>query len=936
MAHGKSPQAAQARPHDDTRAARVVLVDASSYLYRAYHAMPPLATSQGQPTGAVYGVVNMLRKLLADYQPEYVALVFDAKGRTFRDDLYAAYKAHRPRMPDDLGAQIAPLHDIIHAMGLPILMVEGVEADDVIGTLACQAAAAGMRALIVTSDKDFAQLVNEHITLVNTMNNSVLDAQGVLDKFGIPPARIIDYLALVGDSSDNVPGVPKVGPSTALKWLQRYETLDNIIAHAAEIGGKVGENLCACLDKLPVARALLTIKCDVALDVTPADLRPRAPDSAALRALYTQLEFTGWLKELLRDAAAPVRGEELGVRSNPSPLTPNSSPAQPQPPPVELITTPAQLEEWVGKLEQAEQVCFDLRTDRLDYLSARIVGLAFAARQDRAVSCAYVPLTHTAAEAPVQLERATVLERLRGLFENAERPKLGHDLKFAWHILANHGIHLAGARYDTMLESYVLDSTATRHDVDSLALKYLDGRRYALEDIAGKGARRRSFDQLAVPDAAACAGEHAALILRLHDTLWPELCKVSALQHLFEQVEMPLTTVLAHIERSGVRIDAAMLQRQSAELASRMHDIEEQAYRVAGQPFNLGSPLQIQEILYDKLGLPVLQKTPKGQPSTAEPVLQELALLNYDLPRLILEHRALSKLKSTYTDTLPQQIDPSTGRVHTCYHQAVTATGRLSSSDPNLQNIPIRTQEGRRIRQAFIPAPGYKILAADYSQIELRIMAHLSGDPGLLRAFAESADIHQITAAEVFGVPRERVTPDQRRAAKTINFGLIYGMSSFGLARQLGTDRVAAQHYVDRYFARYPGVKAYMDRTREQARQLGYVETVLGRRLYVPQIRDRNAQSRQYAERTAINAPMQGTAADIIKLAMLRVHAWLQQGRMDVKMIMQVHDELVFEVAVDHLEAAKQALHDCMAEVPMLSVPLVVDIGVGDNWDEAH
>lgn len=921
-----------------------MLVDASSYLYRAFHAMPPLTNSRGQPTGAVYGVVNMLRKLLADYHPEYVALVFDAKGKTFRDDLYAAYKAHRPAMPDELSVQIPPLHAIIHAMGLPLLAVEGVEADDVIGTLARQAAAQGMRVLICTGDKDLAQLVNERITLINTMTNTVLDPQGVIDKFGIPPARIIDYLALVGDSVDNVPGVAKVGPSTAVKWLKQYGSLDAIIEHASEIGGKVGENLRAALPQLPVSRALLTVKCDVPLKLKPSDLRPRAPDTAALRELYKELEFKNWLKEIesvksealgVGGAAAPVRGEEGGVRSNTSHPTPHSSPAVDLPSP-EIITTPAQLEEWAGKLEQAEWLCFDLATNNFDYMHAEIVGLAFAViEKDAALRTAYLPLAHDYAGAPAQLERDAVLQRLRAFLENSARPKLGHDLKFAMHVLANHGIHLAGAAFDTMLESYVLDSTATRHDLDSLAQKYLDGRAHPLEAIAGKGARALSFNEIAVEQAGACAAEQAGLVWRLHQTLWPKVRALPKLEHILRAIEMPLIEVLMHMERTGVRVDAEQLRRQSGELAARMQDIEQQAHREAGQPFNLGSPLQIQEILYDKLGLPVLQKTPKGQPSTAEPVLQELAL-DYPLPRLILEHRALSKLKSTYTDRLPEQINPATGRVHTCYHQAVTATGRLSSSDPNLQNIPIRSAEGRRIRQAFIAAPGYKILAADYSQIELRIMAHLSGDTRLLNAFGQAEDIHKITAAEVFGVPRERVTPDQRRAAKVINFGLIYGMSSFGLARQLGTDRASAQDYVDRYFARYPGVKAYMDDSRAKARKQGYVETVLGRRLYVPNINDRNAQRRQYAERTAINAPMQGTAADIIKLAMLRVHAWLHESGIDANMIMQVHDELVFEVAAEAVDSATAAIRAHMIGAASLSVPLVVDIGVGNNWDEAH
>ena len=908
----------------------LVLVDASSYLYRAFYAMPPLTNSQGLPTGAVYGVVNMVRKLLAEYDPEHIALVFDAKGRTFRDDLYAEYKAHRPRMPDDLSMQIAPLHAIIHAMGLPLLLVDGVEADDVIGTLTCQATALGMGVHIYTGDKDLAQLVNEQVTLINTMTNSVLDPQGVIDKFGIPAERIIDYLALVGDSSDNIPGVPKVGPGTAVKWLKQYGSLDAIVEQADTIAGKVGENLRASLGHLPVSRALLTVKCDVPLAVGPRDLQRGAPDLAALRELYKQMEFKAWLAQIPAQSAVNSAVQAAGTAR----VEVESLERVLVPPVYQLILEPTQLEEWVARLAQAELFCFDLKTTRLDYMQARIVGIALAMSADD-VSAAYIPLAHDYENAPQQLERDQVLECLRPLLEDPERIKLGHDLKFAIHVLANHGVRLAGAHFDTMLESYLLDSTATRHDLDSLALNYLNGRTNALEEIAGKGVRALSFNQIAIEPASLHAVEQVTLIVRLHEALWPQVCATGNLQQLFTQMEMPLVPVLAHIERNGVSVDAQMLQGQSAELTARMDELEQQAQVLAGQPFNLGSPLQIQEILYDKLGLPVLQKTPKGQPSTAESVLQELAL-DYPLPKLILEHRGLSKLKSTYTDRLPEQINPLTLRVHTCYHQAVTATGRLSSSDPNLQNIPIRSPAGRRIRQAFVAAPGYKILAADYSQIELRIMAHLSGDAKLSRAFAEADDVHKITAAEVFGVSPDQVTPEQRRTAKTTNFALIYGMSSFGLARQLGIDRLSAQDYVARYFARYPGVKTYMDGSRAKARELGYVETILGRRLYVPQINDRNAQRRQYAERTAINAPLQGTAADIIKLAMIRVDAWLRESGIDACMIMQVHDELVFELAEDSVEAARAAICRCMIEEPIMSVPLVVDIGVGDNWDEAH
>ncbi len=929
----------------------LILIDASSYLYRAFHALPPLVTSKGQPTGAVYGVINMVRKLLADYEPDYVALVFDAKGKTFRDDLYPEYKAHRPSMPDDLSVQIEPLHAIIQASGLPLLMVEGVEADDVIGTLAAQAAAQGIPALISTGDKDLAQLVNEHVTLINTMSNQLLTPAGVEQKFGIPPNLIVDYLTLVGDPVDNVPGVAKVGPTTAVKWLKQYGSLANIIAHADEIKGKVGENLRAALPQLPKSRELLVIKCDVPLvtykdvlmsreaggrerPVSVTDLKRHSPQPEILREWYTRLEFKGWLKELEKGEALgvgkTVRREGLGVRRNTSRLTPHSSQVS-SPSPVQIITNSTQFEEWFAKLEQSLLICMGVQTDSGDYMQAKIVGLSFAL-PDMAV---YIPLGHTYLDAPQQLSLDNVLKHLRPLLEDDSRPKLGHDLKYTMCVLHNHGIKLAGLCYDSMLESYVLDSTATRHDLDSLAYKYLGGRRSNFEEFAGKGAKRLSYNQIPIEQAAAHAAEDAALTLRLHETLWPRITALPGLHKLYTDIEMPLAAVLARMQLNGVRIAAAMLHSQSQELAVRLQELERQAHDVAGQPFNLGSPMQIQEILYDKMGLPVLQKTPKGQPSTAEAVLQELAL-DYALPKLILEHRALSKLKSTYTDTLPEQINPRTGRIHTWYHQAVAATGRLSSADPNLQNIPIRTQEGRRIRQAFIAEPGYKILAADYSQIELRIMAHLSGDERLIRAFAEAADIHQITAAEVFGVPLAQVSADQRRSAKAINFGLIYGMSSFGLARQLGVDRGAAQDYIDRYFRRYPGVQAFMDSTRIQARKLGYVETLFGRRLYLPEINVSNAQRRQYAERTAINAPMQGTAADIIKLAMLHVQAWLDSETLDARMIMQVHDELVFEVAEQALEQAQEPIRRLMSEVAKLSVPLVVDIGVGNNWDEAH
>jgi DNA polymerase-1 len=897
---------------NDTTAAALVLVDGSSYLYRAFHALPPLTSSRGEPTGAVYGVINMLRSLLTEYRPQYIAVVFDARGKTFRDDLFAEYKANRPPMPDDLAAQIETLHALVQALGLPLLQVPGVEADDVIGTLARSAAAEGIETLISTGDKDMAQLVGPHVTLVNTMTRSVLDRQGVIDKFGVPPERIVDLLALMGDSSDNIPGIPKVGPKTAAKWLNDFGSLDELLARAGEIKGKVGESLRANLDSLALSRRLATIHCDVALDVGPRDLRPGEADTARLREWYTRLEFSRWLGEL--DAPAPSGAEKSAVD-------------------YATVLTWAQLEDWLARLQAAELFAFDTETTSLDYMAARIVGVSFAVKAGEA---AYVPLAHDYAGAPEQLDREAVLARLRPLLEDPHRYKVGHHIKYDRNVLANHGITLDGIRYDTMLESYVLDSTATRHDMDSVARKYLRHTNITYEDVAGKGASQLDFNQVSIEQAAPYAAEDADITLRLHETMWPLFAQSPGLERIYREIELPLVTVLSDMEQAGVAIDTAMLARQSVELAQRIVAIEQEAYREAGQPFNLGSPKQIQEILYDKLQLPVLAKTPKGAPSTAEAVLQDLAL-DYPLPRLILEHRSLSKLKSTYTDRLPEQVDPRTGRVHTSYHQAVATTGRLSSSDPNLQNIPVRTEEGRRIRQAFIARPGYLLLAADYSQIELRIMAHLSSDEGLLRAFGDGADIHRATAAEVFGVAPEVVTADQRRSAKAINFGLIYGMSSFGLARQLGIARGAAQEYIDLYFSRYPGVLAYMEATRRQAREQGHVETVFGRRLYLPDIKSTNAQRRAAAERTAINAPMQGTAADIIKLAMIRLHGWIKtQQDLDITMIMQVHDELVFEVADAQIETAGARIRESMIGAADLRVPLVVDIGAGRNWDEAH
>jgi DNA polymerase-1 len=902
----------------DTTAAPFVLVDASSYLYRAFHALPPLTTSHGEPTGAVYGVINMLRSLLTEYRPRYLAVVFDARGKTFRDDLFAEYKANRPPMPDELAAQVEPLHALVKALGLPLLQVPGVEADDVIGTLARQAAAEGIETLISTGDKDMAQLVGPHVTLVNTMSRSVLDREGVIEKFGVPPERIVELLALMGDSSDNIPGIPKVGPKTAAKWLNDFGSLDALLARADDIKGKVGENLRANLDTLALSRQLATIHCDVELDVRPRDLQPGEADTGQLRNWYTRLEFSRWLAEL--DARRP--NETVHADAAPSAPTDYAT-----------ILTQAQLDSWLSRLQTAKLFAFDTETTSLDYMAARIVGVSFAVKAGEA---AYVPLAHDYPGAPEQLDCDAVLSRLRPLLEDPHCYKVGHHIKYDRNVLANHGITLDGIRFDTMLESYVLDSTATRHDMDSVALKYLGHTNISYEDVAGKGANQLDFNQVPLEQAAPYAAEDADITLRLHEAMWPILAQSPALEKIYREIELPLVTVLSDMEQTGVAIDTAMLARQSTELAHRIVAIEQEAHREAGQPFNLGSPKQIQEILYDKLHLPVLAKTPKGAPSTAEAVLQDLAL-DYPLPRLILEYRSLSKLKSTYTDRLPEQIDSRSGRVHTSYHQAVATTGRLSSSDPNLQNIPVRTEEGRRIRQAFIARPGCVLLAADYSQIELRIMAHLSADEGLLRAFAAGADIHRSTAAEVFGVAPEAVTSDQRRSAKAINFGLIYGMSAFGLARQLGIDRGAAQEYIDLYFSRYPGVLAYMEATRRQAREQGYVETVFGRRLYLPDIKAGNAQRRSAAERTAINAPMQGTAADIIKRAMIRLHGWIKgQHDLDITMIMQVHDELVFEVAESQIEEAGTRVRNSMVEAAALRAPLVVDIGVGKNWDEAH
>lgn len=904
-----------------TSEAPFILVDGSSYLFRAYHALPPLTNSRGEATGAIVGVVNMLRKLINEYRPTHMAVVFDAPGGSFRNQMYDQYKANRPAMPEELREQIEPLHRIVEAMGLPLLVVPGVEADDVIGTLATQASRAGMHTLVSTGDKDLAQLVDEQITLINTMTDSRMDRQGVVDKFGVTPEQIIDYLALVGDSSDNIPGIPKCGPKTAVKWLTEYGSVEGIKQHATEIKGKVGEYLREHLDQLELSRQLTTIKLDIELALGPDDLRPTRPDFPALREWYGRIEARRLLEALEQEAGAaavPAR-QQTNHRKEVN---------------YQLLLDQAAFSGWLERLRTAGEFAFDTETTSLDYMQAELVGVSFSLQPGEA---AYVPVTHCYPGAPAQLERGWVLEQLKPLLEDPKCRKIGQNLKYDMSVLARYGIGMQGIAYDTMLESYVLDSTATRHDMDSLAEKYLGLKTIKYEDVAGKGNKQLRFDQVSLEQALPYAAEDADITLRLHQVLWPALAAESRLGKLLRELEVPLVPVLSRMERCGVRIDGALLRQQSHELATRMHELEQQAYEVAGRSFNMGSPKQIGQIFFQELGLPVVAKTPKGAPSTAESVLQELADQGYELPALILEHRGCAKLKSTYTDKLPQMVNPETGRVHTSYHQAVAATGRLSSSDPNLQNIPVRSEQGRRIRQAFIAEQGCRIVAADYSQIELRIMAHLSGDSGLLKAFAAGEDIHRATAAEVFATGgTDQVTPEQRRSAKAINFGLIYGMSAFGLARQLGIERAAAQQYVDLYFERYPGVRAYMERMRQVAHDQGYVETVFGRRLHLPEINARNKMRQAAAERTAINAPMQGTASDIIKRAMLAVDGWIQSEQPAVKMVMQVHDELVFEVAEAELESACARIRSCMESAASLAVPLLVEIGIGQNWDEAH
>jgi len=886
------------------------LVDGSSYLYRAFHALPNLTNSRGEPTGALLGVANMLRRLLNEEQPEHIAVVFDAKGPTFRHEMYPEYKANRPPMPAELRNQVEAILEFTRLLGLPLLQVEGVEADDVIGTLAEAAEAAGMDCVISTGDKDMAQLVSDHTTLTNTMTGSDLDRAGVQAKFSVTPEQFVDYLALTGDKSDNIPGVDKCGPKTAAKWLQEWGSLDEIMAHADEVGGKIGEHLRAALEQLPLSRELATIRRDVDLKQGPAELRRGDADLPPLIEALKRYEFNSWLQELGDGETAT---EEAATD-------------------YQTITSQAEFDELLERLHKAELIAVDTETTSLDSMQAELVGLSFCVRAGHAC---YLPVGHDYAGAPAQLDRDAVLAGLKPLLEDAGKPKVGQHIKYDMNVLSLYGVEVRGVAFDTMLESYVFNSTGSRHDMDSLALKYLGRRTTHYEDIAGKGAKQIPFSQVSIDKGSHYAAEDADVTLQLHEHLWPRLEEVPTLAAVLKDIEVPLIPVLARMEQHGVLIDGDLLQRQSSEMAKQILKLEKESHDAAGQPFNLGSPKQLQHILFDKLGLPVVRKTPTGQPSTAEDVLQELAV-DYELPSLILEYRSLSKLKSTYTDRLPEQINPRTGRIHTSYHQAVAATGRLSSSDPNLQNIPIRTALGRRIRQAFVAPKDWLIMACDYSQIELRIMAHLSGDPGLLKAFKDQVDVHQATASEVFGVPYDEIDADQRRAAKAINFGLMYGMSAFGLSRQLNIGRAEAQAYMDTYFMRYPRVQQFMEETREKARDKGYVETLFGRRLYLPDIGASNMQRRQAAERAAINAPMQGTAADIIKRAMIEVDHWLQQKKPAANLVMQVHDELVFEVHEKQQREVERAVVKRMAGAADLDVPLIVDTGHGPNWDTAH
>ena len=906
------------KPNRSSEQPPLVLVDGSSYLFRAFYALPDLATKAGEPTGAIRGVISMIRKLAKDYPGSPVAVVFDAPGKTFRDDMYSEYKANRSSMPDELREQIQPIHDLIRAMGLPLICIEGVEADDVIGTYATMATEQKRATVISTGDKDMAQLVSEHVTLVNTMTDTQMDRQGVVDKFGVTPEQIVDYLALMGDSVDNIPGVPKVGPKTAAKWLNEFGTLDELMQRADEIKGKIGENLRNALDQLPLSKALTQIKCDVSLPLSLEQLQPTKPDQAHLRDAFARLEFKSWLEALDSDDAAVQQPDAAQPVSHERDY--------------HLVTTEQELQQWVEELRSAGEFAVDTETTSINYMQAELVGFSFASAPGRA---AYVPVAHDYPGAPDQLSLDAALAMLKPLLEDPKLTKIGQNLKYDMSVLARYGVSFAGPLFDTMLESYVLNSTATRHNMDALAEFYLGRSTVHFEDIAGKGAKQLTFNQITLDVAADYAAEDADITLQLHQHLMPLLQAQPSLEQTFTQIDMPLVAILSAVERQGALVDGRLLKQHSAELAQRLQALTEEAWEQAGENFNLDSTKQLQAIFYDKLNLPVLKKTPGGKPSTAEPVLVDLAQ-DYELPATILQYRGLAKLKSTYTDKLPLDINADTGRIHTSYHQAVAATGRLSSSDPNLQNIPIRNAEGRRIRQAFVAPAKKVIMASDYSQIEVRIMAHLSGDAGLHKAFAEDQDIHRATAAEVFDRALDAVTDEERRSAKAINFGLIYGMSAFGLGRQLNISRTLAQEYIDRYFARYPGVLRYMDETRSQAAQQGYVETVFGRRLYLPEINARQVMRRQAAERTAINAPMQGTAADIIKRAMISVHEWLSAEPLDAQMIMQVHDELVFEVHEADVDALQQKVEALMCSAAELSVPLTVETGVGANWDEAH
>jgi len=918
--------------------AKLTLIDGSSYLYRAFHALPPLSNAVGEPTGALFGVVNMLRATLNE-KPDYAAFVVDAPGRTFRDDLYAEYKANRQPMPDDLRAQVEPMMKIVEALGFPILRVAGVEADDVIGTLATRAATDGIEVEVSTGDKDFAQLVGPRVALVNTMSRSRLDRDGVVQKFGVPPERIVDYLALMGDSIDNIPGVVKCGPKTAAKWLNEYGSLDDVIARASDVGGKIGENLRAALPQLPLSRQLATIKTDVKLEEGPRDLKLRERNTDALRELYARYEFRQALKELDEKGSGKGSGsisaDPPSASQQPSPklnLAPASPPASRDSGTYELVTTRKQLDAWLAKLRQAELVAFDTETTSLDPMRAQLVGLSFSVKAGEAC---YIPVGHDYPGAPQQLDLDETLRALRPILENPKHAKVGQHAKYDCNVLSNYGIAVRGIAFDTMLESYVLNATANRHDMDTLAKRWLGHDTIHYEDVAGKGARQISFSQVDLDTACRYSAEDSDVTLRLHHALWPRLQEQPSLEKVFTGIEMPLVPVLARMEQRGVLVDITALRRQSNELGKRMHALQTDMQRIAGREFNVDSPKQLQALLFDELGLPALVKTPTGQPSTNEEALEAIAA-QHELPRMILDYRQIAKLRSTYTDKLPEMVNPRTGRVHTCYHQAAVATGRLSSTDPNLQNIPVRSEEGRRIREAFIAPEGWRVLAADYSQIELRIMAHMSGDPGLTNAFRHDQDVHRATAAEVFDVAPDAVTPEQRRVAKMINFGLMYGMSAHGLAQRLGIPRAEAAEYVQRYFERYPGVKAYMDSTRARAKSEGHVETLFGRRLYLEYIHSRNAAQRAGAERAAINAPMQGTAADIIKRAMAAIDGWLLERGDDAHMLMQVHDELVFEVREDALDAVRDGVRIRMQGAAELDVPLLVDIGSGGSWGEAH